>query len=152
MSCQTPCSLPSEPHRVRFKGKPTIIEPNRFVKPSIHAWSTSPFCPDGRLQHGLDARFSMSMMSPEFSRRRSPGAVQHCLGVIRAPTERSDAPPDGYGAAGDAGDAGRTESDECQCVHFQPSSPLRSTTVLRDGCNTVLPSNIVAWKSNSTVQ
>ena len=57
-----------------------------------------------------------------------------------------------YGAGAGAGGAGSRASDECQCVHFQPSSPLRSTTVLRDGCDIVLPSGIVALKSNSTVQ
>jgi hypothetical protein len=50
------------------------------------------------------------------------------------------------------GGGGATASDECQCAHFQPASPLRSTIELRDGCEIVLPSPIVAFASNSTVQ
>ena len=42
--------------------------------------------------------------------------------------------------------------DRAGTYHFQPSSPLRNTTELRDGCDIVLPSAIVTLRSNSTVQ
>ena len=61
-------------------------------------------------------------------------------------------PPESYGPGGGVGEVGGTASDECQCVHFQLFSSLRRTTELRDGCDIMLPSGMVALKSNSTVQ